>query len=180
MTHHLNLTTTERDALKPYLTPDPLRATAVELEFSHGFQNIVPRLWPNLRYIQTITSGSFELSLPRLRWLAGSSMPVQSGCYSSSEGIIGINLKTDGSTDYVLAVGTAFFEFIPLCNAEDQPSTVSLDNLDIGEDYEVVLTSRAGLYRYRLGDIVRITGRYKMAPTLPIPVSPGHITEPRW
>lgn len=164
--HHLNLTTAERNALTPYLIPDPIRAMAVELEFSRGFQNIVPRLWPNLRYIQTITSGSFELSLPRLKWLAGPNIPVQSGCYSSSEGIIGINLKTDGSTDYVLAVGTAFFEFIPLCKAEEnQPSTVSLDNLVVGEDYEVVLTSRAGLYRYRLGDIVRITGRFKTAPT---------------
>src|SRR5690606_26621746 len=70
------------------------------------------------------------------------------------------------STDYVLAVGTAFFEFIPLAAVDEaQPATVDLKNLQVGSEYEIVLTSDAGLYRYRLGDIVRVTGWHATAPT---------------
>jgi len=162
---HLELTTAKKQDIERDLRPDPDRANEVAAEFEKGFEAIAPRLWPNLKYIRTVTSGSFALSLPRLRWLAGP-VPIHSGGYSSSEGVIGINLKTDGTANYVLACGTSFFEFIPLARvSENQPGTLDLDELEVDEVYEVVLTSCAGLYRYRLGDIVRITGHYGSAPT---------------
>lgn len=163
---HLALTPAERTAIEATLTPDPGRAAQVAEQFAAGFQGIIPRLWPELYYLRTVTSGSFALSLPRLRWLAGPDLPIHSGCHSSSEGIIGINLKADGSTDYVLAIGTAFFEFIPLSFADArQPPTRDLAALEVGQDYELVITSSAGLYRYRLGDVIRITGWVGEAPT---------------
>lgn len=163
---HLELTADERAALVPHLVPAPDRARTVAAEFSAGFGGIVPRLWPELRYVRAVTSGSFSLAMPRLRWLVGPELPIHSGCHSSSEGIIGINLRADGGTDYVLAVGTSYFEFIPAVDTDsEQPDTVSLEDVVVGEEYEVVLSSIAGLYRYRLGDIVRITGRYGEAPT---------------
>ncbi|MCL4722010.1 MAG: GH3 auxin-responsive promoter family protein, partial [Gammaproteobacteria bacterium] len=162
----LPLTSVERAALHPHLRADPTRAAAVVEGLRPGLAGVIPRLWPGLRYLRTVTSGSFSLSLPRLRWLAGPTLPIHSGCHSSSEGVIGINLKTDGSTDYVLAVGTAYFEFIPRDRLDEaQPPTVRLPDLQVGADYEIVLTSPAGLYRYRLGDVIRIRGRYGTAPT---------------
>ena len=163
---HLVLTPAERTAIEAALTPDPARAVQVAGIFADGLQGSIPRLWPGLRYLRTVTSGSFALSLPRLRWLAGPDLPIHSGCHSSSEGIIGINLKADGSTDYVLAIGTAYFEFIPLAYADArQPPTHDLAALEVGRDYELVITSSAGLYRYRLGDVIRITGWVGEAPT---------------
>lgn len=162
----LKLTLDERQALVPYLRPDPDRADAVDAVLGDGLAGAIPRLWPNLAYVRTVTSGSFSLSLPRLRWLCGPELLIHSGCHSSSEGVIGINLNADGSTDYVLAVGTAFFEFIPLAVVDaHQPKTVDLADLTVGEEYELVLTSCAGLYRYRLGDVIRITGWHQTAPT---------------
>lgn len=166
LSEHLQLTVDERAALAPYLMPAPDRAKAVAAAFGAGFRGIVPRLWPEIRYVRSVTSGSFSLAVPRLRWLVGPDLPIHSGCHSSSEGIIGINLRADGSTDYVLAVGTSYFEFIPVADVDaEQPPTVGLEDLVVGEEYEVVLSSTAGLYRYRLGDIVRITGHYGEAPT---------------
>ncbi|MCE7902443.1 MAG: hypothetical protein DYH20_07240 [Gammaproteobacteria bacterium PRO9] len=163
---HLALTPAERTAIGSTLTPDPGRAAQVAEHFAAGSQGIIPRLWPDLRYLRTVTSGSFALSLPRLRWLTGPELPIHSGCHSSSEGIIGINLRADGSTDYVLAIGTAFFEFIPLSYADArQPPIHDLAALEVGRDYELVITSSAGLYRYRLGDVIRITGWVGEAPT---------------
>ena len=119
----------------------------------------------NPRYVWTVTSGTFTLSVPRLRWFCGSRITIHSGCHTASEGVIGINLHADGSTNYVLAVGSAYFEFIALENTDtDQPQTVALQDLIVGADYEVVLTSSAGLYRYRLGDVIRIVGWQEAAP----------------
>ena len=76
-----------------------------------------------------------------------------------------INLRPDRN-DYVLALGGAHFEFIPLAQSdEDRPATVDINKLRIGQEYEVVLTTFAGLYRYRIEDIVRITGFLGTAPT---------------
>lgn len=163
---HLELSGAARQTIAPYLRQNPSRAEEVLAAFAQGFQGIIPRLWPNIKYIRTVTSGSFALSLPRLRWLASPDLTIHSGCHASSEGVIGINLKTDGSNDYVLALGSAFFEFIPFAQVDkSQPQTVALEALQPGEEYEVVLTNCAGLYRYGMGDVVRITGRYGTAPT---------------
>jgi hypothetical protein len=162
---HLTLSATEHVQIAPHLAPDPARAAEVAAIFADGLAGIVPRLWPSMACIRTVTSGSFAVSLPRLRWLAGPTLPIHSGTYTASEGIIGLNRRADGGTDYVLAVGTAFFEFIPaeLADGSDPP-TVTLGQLQVGHDYEVVLTTEAGLYRYRLGDVIRITGFHHQAP----------------
>lgn len=161
----LPLTAAERDSVHPALYPAPARAAAVAEIFARGFAGIIPRLWPALRYVWTVTSGSFALSVPRLRWLCGPNLLIHSGCHSSSEGILGIQLAADGSSDYVLAVGSAFFEFIERARADAAaPPTVALEQLTVGREYELVLTSSAGLYRYRLGDVIRITGWTGAAP----------------
>lgn len=165
LSDHLQLTAPERASLRRLITPDPRRAQEIAAAFGAGLAGIIPKLWPRMRYIRTVTSGTFGLSLPRLRWLAGPNLAIQSGCHSSSEGVIGLNLRTDGSTDYTLAVGTSYFEFIPFAGVEDAaPQMVNLDELEVGQEYEIVLTSIAGLYRYRLGDIVQMTGRFGTAP----------------
>jgi hypothetical protein len=54
---------------------------------------------------------------------------------------------------------SAFFEFIPEgLMDEEQPSTRLLHELRPGERYEVVVTSKGGLWRYRTGDVVRVVG----------------------
>ncbi len=163
---HLCLSEAERQTLERLRQPDPDRAREVAAAFAAGQAGLLQRLWPAMACIRTVTSGSFALSVPRLRWLAGPAVLLHSPCYTASEGIIGINLRADGSNHYVLAVGTAFFEFIPLAQADEpQPITVTLGALEIGSDYELVMTTTAGLYRYRLGDVIRITGFHHSAPT---------------
>jgi hypothetical protein len=47
---------------------------------------------------------------------------------------------------------------------ESEP--VGLTEVKVGQEYEVVLTTFAGLYRYRLGDVVKVTGFYNSSPQL--------------
>jgi len=66
----------------------------------------------------------------------------------------------------------AYFEFLPHNHdgdgaAEaslDETSLVELANVEVGKEYELVITTYAGLYRYRVGDILRVTGFHNSAP----------------
>ncbi|KAG5231440.1 jasmonoyl--L-amino acid synthetase JAR [Salix suchowensis] len=46
------------------------------------------------------------------------------------------------------------------------PKPVGLTEVKIGEDYEIIVTTFAGLYRYRLGDVVRVAGFHNSTPEL--------------
>ncbi len=66
-----------------------------------------------------------------------------------------------------MATDPAYFEFIPVDLVhEDQPATVDMAGVELGERYELVVTNHAGLYRYRLGDLVAVVGRLGEAPVI--------------
>ena len=53
-----------------------------------------------------------------------------------------------------------FVEFIREGNmSDDNPKTVTVDELEINSNYEIVLTTFSGFYRYRIGDIIRIVDK---------------------
>lgn len=54
-----------------------------------------------------------------------------------------------------------FYEFIPLSRYHrgDQSVVVPLESVEVGEEYVIMITNNAGLYRYVLGDTVVFTSR---------------------
>lgn len=70
------------------------------------------------------------------------------------------------STSFVILPSTAYFEFLPfeLETSPDGKRTVDISGVEIGKMYEVVVTTHRGLYRYRLGDVVKIVGFYNSSP----------------
>lgn len=92
--------------------------------------------------------------------------------YNASEGFFGAQ-QTDGDDSIALFLDNGvFYEFIPLEELDkDHPKAYTVENVSIGVDYAVVITTNAGLWRYQLGDTVqftslkphkiRITGRTK-------------------
>jgi hypothetical protein len=87
----------------------------------------------------------------------------------ATEGIVSVPLGAAGPSGgaaggAVLALRSHFFEFIPheaeQAEQAGQAGQVPLlaHQLQVGGRYEVVLTTGGGLYRYRLGDLVQVTG----------------------
>ena len=77
----------------------------------------------------------------------------------ATEGPVSLPLvATDGC---VPCVDSVFLEF-----EDARGGLYLLEELDAGNDYGVVLTQPGGLLRYRLGDRVRVVGRYRDAPLL--------------
>ncbi|RCV23587.1 hypothetical protein SETIT_5G018600v2 [Setaria italica] len=139
---------------------------------------VIPALWPNARYVHTIMTGSMEHYVRKLRHYAGG-LPLVAMDYGASEGMVGANVEPEmppESATFTVLPNTAYFEFIPLKTSDDgaacpdasyaEAEPVGLTEVTVGEHYEVVMTTFAGLYRYRLGDVVKVAGFYNSTPKL--------------
>ncbi|RDX83685.1 Indole-3-acetic acid-amido synthetase GH3.10, partial [Mucuna pruriens] len=171
-----------RKAVLDIISPNPnlaskLEAACQELEVVDWF-GLIPKLWPNAKYVYSIMTGSMQPYLKKLRHYANG-LPLVSADYGSTESWIGVNVDPSLSPeDVTFAVVPTFsyFEFIPLhrndkfCSSvdddfmEDKP--IPLSKIQVGQEYEVVLTTFTGLYRYRLGDVVEVAGFYNGTPKL--------------
>jgi hypothetical protein len=79
--------------------------------------------------------------------------------YNASEGFFGIqdDLSLEGQMLLMLDYGI-FYEFVPMEQAHDPfPTALLLDQVEIGKNYAVVISTNGGLWRYRIGDTIRFT-----------------------
>lgn len=161
----LSLDPALRDRLEKQLKPDRARAKELQAELSQGLNGIAGRIWPKMAYLACVVGGSFSIYLDRLRYYIGD-LPVFSGVYGATEGLIGVAIHLN-NVNYAVTPRFAFYEFIPLEDSyEADPPTCDLDQLQIGEQYEVVITNHAGFYRYRLGDVVKVVDYFNQSPVL--------------
>ncbi|XP_010279228.1 PREDICTED: probable indole-3-acetic acid-amido synthetase GH3.6 [Nelumbo nucifera] len=162
-----------RDAVAELLGgPQPeLSKTIRTAPEGRQFGGILGKLWPNLRYVTCVSTGTMEQYYPLIKYYAGE-IPVLGGDYFASECCIAINLdrtQPPEQTRYVLLPTAAYFEFLPFDLAGNHGAaeeTVDISGVEIGKMYEVVVTTYRGLYRFRLGDIVRVLGFHNLSPEL--------------
>ncbi|XP_071483134.1 uncharacterized protein [Diadema antillarum] len=152
-----------KSALEAELRPEPKRAEELEEEFRKGFVGIAKRIWPHMFCMYGISSGAASVYARRLEKTYTQGIPIVSTMYTSTEGVLGTLYGDDHQ--YVLDAGNMFYEFIPIdrCD-EDQPDTLLAEEVEVGETYEVVITTMDALYRYRNGDVVKVTGFYGTCP----------------
>ncbi|WCJ22383.1 Auxin-responsive GH3 family protein [Euphorbia peplus] len=163
-----------RTAMSKVLKPNAELADSIH-SICSGLSNwyrLIPELFPNAKYVYGIMTGPMEPYLKKLRHYAGE-LPLLSADYGASEGWIGANVNPKlppEQATYAVLPNIGYFEFIPLNgtsdNTYDSPETLGLTEVEIGEEYEIVLTNFAGLYRYRLGDVVKVMGFHNSTPEL--------------
>lgn len=162
---NLNIDEETRKKLNKCLKPNAGRADKIELEFSKGFEGICKRIWPKLIYIASVTGANFSIYDDMVNYYTGS-LPIYSPAYASTEAMIGINPYIS-KIRYVIIPDTAFYEFIPIKESnKENPKTYCIDELKVGEKYEIIITSYAGFYRYRLGDVVKVVDYYNNSPEI--------------
>jgi hypothetical protein len=84
----------------------------------------------------------------------------------ASEGVMAIPVA-DGCSGGPVAVGVHFYEFVPEAQIDQPDPEVLLPHqLREGERYVVILTNGSGLYRYDIGDVVRVTGFVQRTPCI--------------
>ncbi|GMP43730.1 hypothetical protein CsSME_00012978 [Camellia sinensis var. sinensis] len=173
-----------RTAMSKLLKPNPELADMIYkkcLGLSNWY-GLIPELFPKAKYVYGIMTGSMEPYLKKLRHYAGE-LPLLSADYGSSEGWIGANVNPKlppEQVTFAVLPNIGYFEFIPLReNVEVQKpdeiessllsmeaKPLGLTEVKIGEEYEIIFTNFAGLYRYRLGDVVKVVGFHNSTPEL--------------
>ncbi|XVF21843.1 hypothetical protein REPUB_Repub12eG0124600 [Reevesia pubescens] len=132
---------------------------------------ILHKLWPKVRYIRCVTTGSMKQYYSKLMYYAGE-VPLLGGDYFASECFVAVNLdikQPPDRTRFVMLPTAAYFEFLPFDSTENKvvgEETVDICGVEVGRMYEVVVTTYRGFYRYRLGDIVRVVDFYNSSPLL--------------
>ncbi|KAG8446644.1 hypothetical protein GDO86_014189 [Hymenochirus boettgeri] len=154
-----------RQQLEKMLIPDPRRARELHAQFGNGFLGIASRLWPKMKVVIAVYSG---LDGQFLNDVPCQGIILYSPLYCTAEGLIGVNITPSSATpQYVLCPHSAFFEFIPVETGIKEPAEIiRLQDVCVEKAYELVITNRDGLFRYRLGDVVRIVSFHNQSPIL--------------
>ncbi|XP_039124493.1 indole-3-acetic acid-amido synthetase GH3.17-like [Dioscorea cayenensis subsp. rotundata] len=166
--------------LKVLNKPDSELASLIEMECSKdSWEGIIKKIWPRTKYIDVIVTGSMAQYIPLLEFYGGG-LPLISTMYGSSECYFGINLEplcSPSEVSYTLLPNMAYFEFLPVDHDYEEAQALSngslsslqnrvvdLVDVQLGHCYELIVTTFTGLYRYRVGDILMVTGFNNAAP----------------
>lgn len=115
------------------------------------------QFWPKLKVISCWTHGASAPYAQNLNWFFPG-VEIQGKGLVATEAFV--SLPFGEGSDPVLAATSHFFEF-------QNPDTgeISLAHqLAFGKEYQVIVTTGGGLYRYPLGDRIRVTGFIHGAP----------------
>lgn len=116
-------------------------------------------VWPNIevffhggiaftpyreQYTQLITS-------PRMHYME---------TYNASEGFFGVQNDPADPSMLLMLDYDVFYEFIPMDKfGEDDAPVVPLEDVELGKNYAMVITTSCGLWRYLIGDTVQFTSK---------------------
>ncbi|EFJ36856.1 hypothetical protein SELMODRAFT_437924 [Selaginella moellendorffii] len=148
---------------------DPVEAEVIsEICSRDSWSGIVLLLFPRTNVMSTVVTGSMKLYVPSLRDYVGDQVPIVGLDYFSSEGAIGINADPRCHPErvvYTMVPTALYYEFLPV-DSTSCDNILGLHEVQVGEQYEVVITNFAGLYRYRIGDVVKVDSFFHEVPRL--------------
>ncbi len=156
-----------RKKFEKRLKPNPKRAAELRAEFANGFDTpIAPRIWPRLKWVYGMVGSNLTVYLKKLRKWIGDDMPLHNMGYAAAEGFFAMP-EDMNRMDYVLLPRSLIYEFLPVdADGEETEDAVPvfMDKLEVGKEYEMIVTNFSGLYRYRLYDVVKVTGIHNKTP----------------
>lgn len=147
------------DTVRQYVADNykgnPARAEALRGLSQKGL--LAHQIWPDLDLAICWRSPMLQ---PYIDLLAPHFATVAQRDYilMASEAVMAVPLH-DGRSGGALAIGANLFEFVPEDEIESpNPTVLSPHELEDGQTYVVVLSNASGLYRYNIGDVVRVVG----------------------
>ena len=117
-----------------------------------------PRVWERLQIISCWTSAQAAPAADRLRTLFPDVFLQGKGLLATEAPL---TMPLVAAHGFVPLPAEVFYEFV-----DEAGRFFLLHELVAGREYDIILTQQGGLYRYRLGDRVRVSGFYEAAPCL--------------
>jgi hypothetical protein len=151
-----------RQLIAQRLRPDRKRAEQLRGASALTYANV----WPGIRLVTTWTGGSCGIALDALRKKLPTAATVMELGYQSSEcrGTIALHAETPSGLP---PLHHHFLEFVEQARWDnDTPEFLTLDQLERGKCYYILVTTAAGLYRYFMNDLVEVTEFFRRTPLL--------------
>ena len=130
----------------------PKRARQIEqlMNSVENRQSLAKSIWPRLSLISCWGDAGSRQYLEQLK-KSEPAIVVQAKGLLSTEGCVSFPMGTAGG--HVPAIESTFLEFLTESSSDE---TLLLDRLEMGQSYEVIMTTFGGLYRYRTGDQIKV------------------------
>lgn len=116
-------------------------------------------VWPNMEVF--FHGGvSFDPYLNQFQQLLPANHIKYYETYNASEGFFAIQ-DTNGSKELLLMLDYGiFYEFIPMTTyGTPNEKIIPINEVNLHENYAIIITTNAGLWRYKIGDTVRFTSK---------------------
>mgnify|MGYP001805933951 FL=1 len=124
-----------------------------------GKSNIL-EVWPNL---EVFTHGGvkFEPYREQYEKLIPSPNMHYMETYNASEGFFGLQDEPEKKDMLLMLDYGIYYEFIPMDEfRSDRLNAIPLEDVEVGRNYAMVISTNGGLWRYLIGDTVRFTQKY--------------------
>ena len=132
----------------------------------HEDQLTVEALWPKLKAVVTWTGGSCGALIPKLQSRLSEKTAIVEMGYLASEFLGSLNVDVQ-KNQCVPTFQENYFEFIePTDWDANRPNTLTLEQLERGKQYYVLVTTLNGLYRYFINDLIEVAGWFHRTPTI--------------
>ena len=154
-----------RESLMKKIKPDPKRAAELKEAFSQGFDTPwAKRVWKKLQYMYSAGGANFAPYTEKLRNnIMGPEVKVFYLGVSASEGFFSTVCRMDDPAS-VLTPDGCFMEFLDV--DDENAKCVTMDKLEEGKSYELIITSFGGLYRYNMHDVLTVKGFHNKTPLI--------------
>jgi hypothetical protein len=118
--------------------------------------NYIHEVWPSL---ELYLHGGMNIAPYKKNFQSISSKKINFyQNYNATEGFFGLQSENDADDMLLMLDYGVYYEFISKDNwKEDQPLTLSLEEVELNTPYEVVISTNGGLWRYRLEDTIIFT-----------------------
>ncbi|MDO5851535.1 MAG: GH3 auxin-responsive promoter family protein [Methanobacteriaceae archaeon] len=155
-----------RKSLETKIKPQPQRAQYLEKCFKKGFDKpIIPCIWPKAEVLYGIGTGTFKIYSDEIRKrYVGKNFTFYLFGLIASEGYLSLPIDVN-SDKFALVPDSVFYEFRDL-NDNNYSNCLTIDQLEIGKKYEVIITNCSGFYRYNLQDVIEIVDTYNQTPVM--------------
>ncbi len=150
----------------PYIQQDVNRAKEIRkiMEQHNIGKQLVPLLWPDIHCVMVFDVENLNVKFEMLRTYCGSDIHFIFTGISSPEGTISTAINLD-DPQTVLVPDGIFYEF-KSSDAKSKDVLLTIDQLEIGKSYELIITNLSGLYRYKTEMTIQVVGRYHDTPTV--------------
>ena len=158
--------------LESRLRRDPRRPGALRARLRETGRLRPSDVWPRLRLISCWTSAAAARFVPEvIARFPG--VEIQGKGLLATEGVVSIPLV--GHPGAALAVTSHVYEFGDPDAPSSRPRLVH--ELEPGRTYTVIVTTGGGLYRYALGDLVRVVGHVGRTPLVEFVGRTGNVSD---